>query len=187
MLKKFALTIRILLVAAVVVCLAVMLGGCGVSNGTSAASEAKTGYNVVDSEGTTVHLQKKPMRILSQSLTFDTMILGIVPPERLIACNILGGDQDSSFIVEETKGIATKLKSFTLIPTDLVLKLKPDLIILPNTAKPEMIATFRDLGYPVLVCKSPTTIEDVKENITMIARALQEEAAGAGVIAEMDR
>lgn len=58
MLKKFALTIRILLVAAVVVCLAVMLGGCGVSNGTSAASEAKTGYNVVDSEGTTAHLQK---------------------------------------------------------------------------------------------------------------------------------
>ncbi len=165
MLKKFALTIRILLVAVVVVCFAVMLGGCGVSNGTSAASEPKTGYNVVDSEGTTVHLQKKPMRILSQSLTFDTMILGIVPPERLIACNILGGDQDSSFIVEETKGIATKLKSFTLIPTDLVLKLKPDLIILPNIAKPEMIATFRDLGYPVLVCKSPATIEDIKEDI----------------------
>lgn len=187
MLKKFALTIRILLVAVVVVCFAVMLGGCGVSNGTSAASEPKTGYNVVDSEGTTVHLQKKPMRILSQSLTFDSMILGIVPPERLIACNILGGDQDSSFIVEETKGIATKLKSFTLIPTDLVLKLKPDLIILPNTAKPEMIATFRDLGYPVLVCKSPATIEDVKEDITLIARALQEEAAGAEVIAEMDR
>lgn len=59
MLKKFALTIRILLVAVVVVCFAVMLGGCGVSNGTSAASEPKTGYNVVDSEGTTVHLQKK--------------------------------------------------------------------------------------------------------------------------------
>lgn len=58
MLKKFALTIRILLVAVVVVCFAVMLGGCGVSNGTSAASEPKTGYNVVDSEGTTVHLQK---------------------------------------------------------------------------------------------------------------------------------
>ena len=36
MLKKFALTIRILLVAVVVVCFAVMLGGCGVSNGTSA-------------------------------------------------------------------------------------------------------------------------------------------------------
>lgn len=49
MLKKFVLTIRILLVAVVVVYFVVMLGGCGVSNGTSAASEPKTGYNVVDS------------------------------------------------------------------------------------------------------------------------------------------
>lgn len=103
------------------------------------------------------------MRILSQSLTFDTMILGIVPPERLIACNILGGDQDSSFIVEETKGIATKLKSFTLIPTDLVLKLNPDLIILPNTAKPEMIATFVIWDTRCWSAKAPPLLKTLKK------------------------
>lgn len=165
----------------------VLISGCGGNKNNMTMAEPTSGYTIVDGEGTKVHIPKKPTKILSQSLTFDTMILGIVPPERVIACNILGGDKDSSFIVEETKSIQTKLKSFTFIPTDLVLKLQPDIIILPNTAKPEMIDTFRDLGFPVLVCKSPSSIQDIREDITLIAAALQEEAAGAKVLAEMDK
>ena len=39
----------------------------------------------------------------------------------------------------------------------------------------------------MLVCKSPANIEDVKEDIILIAKALKEETAGAKVIEEMDR
>lgn len=168
--------------------LSLLLSGCG--GKTPAGSDkvkTDTAYTVTDFQGTKVTFSKKPMRIIAQSMTFDTLLLGIVPPERLVACNILCQKEDSSFVVEETKDIPVKLTMFNYIPTDLALKLKPDVIVLPNTAKPEMIHTFRDLGFPVVICKSINSIQDVRDNMTLLGKALQEEAAAAKAIAEMDR
>ena len=167
-----------------------IITGCG-SNTKPAAqnntNQKGTAYTVTDAQGTKVTFTKKPMRIIAQSMTFDTLLLGVVPPERLVACNILCGKEDFSFVVEETKNIPVKLTMFNYIPTDTVLKLKPDIIVLPGTAKPEMIQTFRDLGFPVLVCKSNNSIQDVRDNLTLLGKALQEEKAAEKAIAEMDR
>ena len=184
--KKMSLIKKIMLL---MTCLGVLflVSACGNKKVEPTKIKTASSYSVVDCEGTTVEFPKKPLRILSQSLTFDTMILGLVPPDRLVSCNILGGYPDASFIVEETKNVPNKLQSFVAIPVDMVIKLKPDLIVLPNTAKAEMISTFRDLGFSVLVCKSPANIEDIRDDIKLIAQALQEQAAGEKIIAEMDR
>ena len=130
--------------------LSILVCGCGGKTATHDNSgKTDTSYTVTDSQGTKIRIPKKPMRIIAQSMTFDTLLLGVVPPERLVACNILCQKADSSFVVEETKNIPVKLTMFNYIPTDTVLKLKPDIIVLPGTAKPEMIHTFRDLGFPV--------------------------------------
>lgn len=168
--------------------LSILVCGCGGKTATHDNSgKTDTSYTVTDSQGTKIRIPKKPMRIIAQSMTFDTLLLGVVPPERLVACNILCQKADSSFVVEETKNIPVKLTMFNYIPTDTVLKLKPDIIVLPGTAKPEMIHTFRDLGFPVLVCKSVNNIQDVRDNLTLLGEALQEEKAAAKTIAEMDR
>lgn len=159
------------------------LNSCGLQTKSSTGK----GLTLTDSTGAQVVITKKPQRILSMSLMFDTMLLGLVPPERMVACNVALDDPDASFAVAEAHKIPLKLQSFTNIPTEVVLKTKPDIIIVPTTAKPEMVNTFRDLGYPVLICKNPDTIADVKADIRLMAQAVGEENAGIQIIAEMER
>jgi iron complex transport system substrate-binding protein len=165
------------------VSLSVFLNGCSSSKQLGIGE----GLTLTDSNGTKVVIAKKPQRILTMSLMFDTMMLGLVPPERMVACNAALANPEDSFAVAEANKIPVKLQSFTFIPTEVVLQTKPDLIIVPTTAKPEMVNTFRDLGYTVLVCKNPDTIDQVEADVHLMAQAVGEEAAGAKVVAEMER
>ncbi len=178
-----ALQIILLLLSIIVMPL---ISGCGSANNATASPDM-SGYTVKGYDGVSVSLTKKPMRIMTDSLTFDTMVVGIVPTERLIAANYLADDPTLSYIAEATKNIQVKRKTFGIFTAEYALQLKPDLIILSDYVKPEAVQTFRDLGFPVLVCKSPTDVTDIKTDITLIAKALDEEAAGSKMIAEMDK
>ena len=134
-----------------------------------------------DYEGTIVELPEKPKRILTLSLGFDVMTLGIVPPDRLVAVNKTAPDPGISWIVEESRQIPVKLYFY---PFETVLKLKPDLIIASTWTKPEMIQGYRDLGFSVIVCKGPDTVDEVKKTILMIADAVNEQNAGVRVISD---
>lgn len=124
-----------------------------------------------DYEGTIVELPEKPKRILTLSLGFDVMTLGLVPPDRLVAVHKTAPDPGISWIVEESRQIPVKLYFY---PFETVLKLKPDLIIASTWTKPEMIQGYRDLGFSVIVCKGPDTVDEVKKTILMIADAVNE-------------
>ena len=50
-----------------------------------------------------------------------------------------------------------------------------------------MIQGYRDLGFSVIVCKGPDTVDEVKKTILMIADAVNEQNAGVRVITEIDR
>ena len=115
-----------------------------------------------DYEGTIVELPEKPKRILTLSLGFDVMTLGLVPPDRLVAVHKTAPDPGISWIVEESRQIPVKLYFY---PFETVLKLKPDLIIASTWTKPEMIQGYRDLGFSVIVCKGPDTVDEVKKTI----------------------
>ena len=163
-----------------------LISGCGVSKDATAGQPAAR-HTVEGYDGVAVSLPKKPMRIMTDSMTFDTMVVGIVPPERLISANYLDDDPQLSYIVEATKDIEVRRKTFGIFNAEYALQLKPDLIIVSDYVKDDAIQTLRDLGFPVLVCKSPTDIADIKADITLIAKALDEEPSGTRIIAEMDK
>lgn len=58
-------------------------------------------------------------------LGFEVMMLGVVPPERLIAVN-RASDLGISYIAEETKHVRTRLYSY---PIESVVALKPDQVV----------------------------------------------------------
>lgn len=151
------------------------------------SAEVGTGYEVTDYKGRNVRFKKQPERIMTQSMMYDTMVLGLVPAEKLVSCHVLSTDPESSYISKEVAHIESKIYTFNSIPTEMVLKLKPDLIILPEAASVEMVNTFSDLGFAVLLCKSPRCIDDTMYDIRLIAKALKAEAAGEKVIDEMNR
>ncbi len=160
--------------------------GCGIKKNV-VADRLTNGYWVEGYDGNIVYLPKKPKHIITYSLTFDTLVLGLVPPDRLVMANCLDDDPQISYIADATKDIKVKMKNFGIFSAEFVVKMQPDIIILPDSIKPEAIKTFRDLGFPVLVCKTPNDIEDVQKDIILISKALGEEQAGNRVIAEMHK
>ena len=175
--KVFALLLSVLL----------LLGISDKTKGLSTVNKTKdttVAYSVVDYEGSVIKLSHKPKHILTLSLSFDIMTLGIVPPEYLVAANKMANDSGISCIANETKDIKTKLYSY---PLETVVKLNPDLIIASTWTDKQMINAYRDLGYPVLVCKGPDNIEEVEQTIMTIANALGEKDTGNKIISIMER
>jgi iron complex transport system substrate-binding protein len=167
-----------------IVCLA---AGCSLPEANLGGVDDGSGYDVVDDQGTRVHIPGKPRRILAGNLAFDTMILGITTPDHLVAVNILDRDPLASFISEDVKSVKLTSRSLTGISLETVVKAKPDVLILPDWNSKNDIDMFRSLGYAVVVLKGPSSVEDVRHDILRIAEVLGETERGRKVVKEMDR
>ena len=161
--------------------------GCSLPEASLAPLDRGSGYDVVDDQGTKVHIPGKPKRILAGNLAFDTMILGITTPDHLVAVNVLDRDPLSSFISEDVKSVKLTSRSLTGISLETVVKAKPDVLILPDWNSKSDIDMFRSLGYAVVVLKGPATMEDIRHDILRIGDILGEPERGQKVVVEMDR
>ena len=176
--KKF---VRFLFITFLAIILTFILTACK----TSSEKEQKVAnfnYQVTDVQGTVVKFEKKPERILTLAMGTDGIVLGLVPPTRLVGVNHLLDDPNSSNIVAKAKQIPTKIKNPT---AEQIYALKPDVVIVPNWGKAEIVDNLRDLGLKVVVCKGASTIEEVQENVLLIARTLGEEAKGLKLVEKM--
>lgn len=162
----------------------IILGGCSINNSDKQQAQ---GYTVVDYSGHKTFFKTKPQRVLCYNLTYDTMLLGIVPPKYLVAKSYIDKDKQISYIVEETKAIKNEFRLFKALNIEAIMKMAPELIIVPETVDANVIRSYRDLGIAVVVCKGPYNIADIKMDIKLMAKAMGEEAAGEKVVAEMDR
>lgn len=174
MFKYFRLTAIIMLLAASLL----SLSGC-----SSCKNEAGTGYRVVDESGVETYFTAAPERILTMGMGSDGIVLGLVPPERLVSISALADDPCSSNIVELAKKVKRKHR---YLSAEQAMALQPDVVFAYDWTKQEQINTMRDLGIKVIVLKGPRTINDIKRNITTISAALNEQKKGAKLITSMD-
>lgn len=169
---------RVVALLLCVLCLAAW--GCG-----SKEEKARTGgYEVVDSQGTRVHFDKKPERIVTYTSGADEVLLGLVPPERLVAVNDGLADPRMSNIADLVAGIPRTIPRNP--PVELVMSLRPDLVIVQDWIQADNIASLRDLGMKVVVCRSPRKIDDIKNTIKIMAAAVGEPQRGERLIGMMD-
>lgn len=167
---------RICLMMAMIAMLC-LLGGCGADKTEEGA------YQVTDVQGTVVTMKAKPERILTLSFDTDGIVLGLVPPEKMVASSTILEDPDCSNVRHLTKRIDKKVIAPSV---EEILSLKPDLVIVSDWGSIEQVANLRDLGLPVVVVKGAKNIEEIKENVLMIARAIGEEDKGVALVAKMD-
>jgi iron complex transport system substrate-binding protein len=167
----------------------VVCSGCSQAPQTIAAVAAdNSGYTVIDAKGNSVCLPHKPQRILTANLTYDAIVAGLVTPDHLVAMNILDTDAGISPLAQDAKKLTVpKVATLTNIPLEVIVSTKPDLIIASDWTDADKIASYRQLGYPVLVCKGPNSIAETYAAVRLIAQALQEQAAGEWICTEMDR
>ena len=143
-------------------------------------------YQVTDAFGHTVTLPHKPRRILGTSSSIDTMLLGVVEPDRLVACFTADKDPAISYISEETKNISLTMP-LNGLSMEILTQAAPDLIVASSYTKPKELELWRNLGYPVIQIDGPKSLDQVKQDIEIIAAAAGEKERGEKVIAEMDR
>ena len=170
------------LLAVVMVLMMFMLLGCGKENDKKNSAQ-ESAYQIVDSRGTVVEMPGKPKRIVTLANSTDGIILGLLPTENLVGISALLDDPVSSNIVKKAQKIPQKIKNPS---AEQIFSLQPDLVIVPDWGKAEVVDSLRDLGLKVIVCKGPRSVAEVRETTMLLAKAVGEEKKGRELIAKMD-
>ena len=152
--------------------------GCG-----GAPAERAGGHQVTDAQGHVVTFEEKPVRVLNYALWLDDIVLGLVPPERLVGIDHLADDPNSSNIVGIAEKIPVKLNQPS---AEQVIALHPDVVFLDAGKDAAVAETLRDLGIHVVACQKPRTADEVRAAVQLVAAALAEEEKGTALIAAYD-
>ncbi len=164
-------------------CSIFFITGCAIPKTT--AEKTAEGYTVTDYQGTEVYIPHKPKRIIAAQIAFDTILLGLVPSDHLAAVNVLSKDPMGSFVSDEVKDIKYTVLPGGHISMSMLVRLKPDLLILADTADSNTLEMTRSLGYPVVVCKSPNNHEEIENAIRLISSSVGEKEKGEKLIGKM--
>lgn len=177
---KKSLQIQLALLAAA----AIALSGCGVKNVSQKANGES--YVVTDSTGTQVTIPGKPKRILGESASIDTMLLGVVTADHLLGVTEADRDPAISYIAGDVKDISMTIP-LTGLSMEIVTQARPDLIVASTYTDGNKLRMYKDLGIPVVVIDGPKSISQVKEDVRIIAAAVGEKERGENVVKEIDR
>ena len=167
-------------VPALLVCVMVLLGvlGCG-----GPPAERTGGHQVTDAARQTIVFDEKPMRILNYAFWLDDIVLGLVPPERLVGIDHLADDPNSSNIVGIAEQIPVKLNQPS---AEQVMAMRPDVVFLDAGRDAAVAESLRDLGIRVVACEKPRSADEVRTAVRLVAAALGEEEKGAALITAYD-
>lgn len=170
----------------IIAVVALLAAGCMPASLPPAAPgrDSGEGYDVVDDQGTVVHLPRKPQRIMTTHFHLDCMLLGIVPEERIVS---LSATLDRPDISYAAPGEFAKPKRSVSVfpPLEYIIGLQPDLLLVRTSFGEDKIQSCRDMGIPVYVSEIPRDFEALKVKIRGIAAATGEEAVGEALIAKM--
>ena len=151
--------------------LSVSTAGCGVKQ--VAMSGQGESYTVVDATGKEVKIPGKPKRILGNSASIDTMLLGVVTADHLVGATEADRDPAISYIAADTKDIPMTIP-LSGLSMELVTQARPDLVVASTYTKGEELTMYRNLGIPVVVIDGPRSIRQVKDCLLYTSDAADE-------------
>lgn len=170
------------IITALMLCLSLLLimTGCGKE---AVQQNSDTADTVTDSQGHTLHFKEKPQRIISMSISTDEILIDLVPCSRIAAFSRLVDDPGISNIVERAQSVGSRVDGQS---SEAIMALHPDLILIPDFVKPEVIQSLRDMNLQVYVYKTPKSFEDVRECIRFLGEAVGEKERGEMMVTAMD-
>ncbi|OUD12636.1 hypothetical protein TPSD3_16295 [Thioflexithrix psekupsensis] len=135
---------------------------------------------IQDASGQIFTLSAAPQRIISQTLATDELLLHLVALERIIAVSELARDKKYS-------NIAHRRDLPPAIPSnpELILTLKPDLILVAHYSRAETVILLQKSGAFVFQFKQFSQIEDIENNIRLLGQLLAVETSAEQLILAM--
>ena len=160
------------LLICLMILLCICIAGCGFQPRESVTSPMRY---VESYDGVSVGVPEHPERVLALSSAADTILLGLIEPNRLVGINKLSTYEEYSLEAKRAKLVKPVLGSY---PLEKVIALKPDLVIAPDYTSADVIDGLRHMGIPTVVVPTPSTVEEVIHNITDIAHVVGEDEKG---------
>ena len=128
------------------ICLMVLLfvgiTGCGPQDETQALPYTRY---VESYDGVRVAVPDHPKRILALSSASDTILLGLVEPDRLVGINKLSTYEEYSLEAKRAKLVKPVMSSY---PLEKIIALHPDLVIAPDYTTSDVTEGLRHMGIP---------------------------------------
>jgi iron complex transport system substrate-binding protein len=149
-----------------------------------AESGAQPGYplTALDDTGSLLLVPRRPQRIVSLTMFSDEVLLELVGPQRLLAVTSFAADAAVSNISQRIAGIRHRLG----MHAEVILSLRPDLVVVANWSDAGAVAQLRAAGLPVYLSSSATSVQEVRDRIRAMARVVGEERAGEELIVHLD-
>lgn len=155
--------------------------GCGKKS--SLEEKKLPGYTVTDVTGVKINLPNKPKRIISMSISTDEILLDLVETNRIVALSGIVDTEGVSNVTARAKAVKGRVFSGNM---EGCLSYKPDLIIAPNFSPLEMVQTYRDMGIPIYLYRTPSTITEIQSTIKELAKVVGESEKGEIIIKKMN-
>lgn len=134
------------------------------------------------SEGRRLVLETPPQRIVSVTLATDEILVDLVAPERIVALSEEAPGRNS-LAANRVDGI----EHFVGADVESILALRPDLCFLASYNREETRSLLVESGVPIYVFRCFASIDDIRDNIQTVGRAVGAEQQAARLLAEMDR
>lgn len=157
---------------------ALLLTACSVT--PAPQSETRT---VTDDSGRQVSLPMQPKRIVSLTYGTDEILTALVSTDRIASYSKYAGDDGISFL---TKDEVSRVGRTVDMEPEHILALAPDLVIASTSTPMQTVEVLTHSGIPVYVSGIPTTVEEMKEKVRGVAKAVHEEEKGEAMVSDME-
>ncbi len=136
----------------------------------------ETTWTITDGLGREVTLNGLPQRIISLAPSNTEILYAIGAGEQVV-----GRDALSDF-PEEAQSATDIGSTFDALNTELIVSLNPDLILAAEINTPEQVKQLEDLGLTVYYLKNPTTLEEMYDNLELVAQLTGHQDDAAALI-----
>ena len=152
----------------------------------SASVEKSSDYpkTLADGRGVEVTIQEKPTKIVSTTLAIDEYLLPLVEADRVTAVTKLATDPGISNVVDLADAVETKIESVT---SELVLSLKPDLVLIPSYLDPEVLKQIEAAGITTYQLKDDTSFAGILEGLEEVGMIVGEEEKASEIIDDVKK
>jgi len=142
----------------------------------TAATPVPARLDFTDGLGRKIKLDGPAQRVVSLAPSNTEILFAIGAGEQTV-----GRDQFSDYPAG-TSSVTDIGSTFEALNTELIVSLKPDLILAAEINTPEQVKALEDLGLTVYYLKNPLTLEEMYGNLEIVAQLTGHEAEAATLI-----
>lgn len=140
------------------------------------APSSSAEIQLTDGLGRSVVLKEAAQRIISLAPSNTEILFAIGAGSQMV-----GRDSLSDYPAESAN-VTDIGSAYEALNTEMIISLKPDLIIAAEINTPEQVKELEDLGLTVYYLNNPHTLEELYDNLQIVAQLTGREAETAALI-----